>query len=122
MADAGTLRRLLDVSAGLLAGRWPYALPPGEVHRGVGTAPVFVAGGAEVDPAAVLAGPALLDTGSRVGVGAVVTRAIVGRGAVVGPGARVVGSLLAPAARVAAGATVTAALVPGAERGNDRAG
>ena len=122
LADAGTLRRLLDVSAGLLAGRWPYALPPGEGHRGVGTAPVFVAGGAEVDPAAVLAGPALLDTGSRVGAGAVVTRAIVGRGAVVGPGARVVGSLLAPAARVAAGATVTAALVPGAERGNDPAG
>jgi len=122
MADAGTLRRLLHVSAGLLAGHWPYALPPGEVHRGVGTAPVFVAWGAEVDPAAVLAGPALLDTGSRVGAGAAVTRAIVGRDAVVGSGARVVGSLLAPAARVAAGATVTAALVPAAERGNDRAG
>jgi mannose-1-phosphate guanylyltransferase len=121
MADAGTLRRLLEVSAGLLAGRWPYALPPGEL-RGVGTALVFVAEGAEVDPAAVLAGPAVLDAGSRVGAGAVVTRAIVGPGAVVGPGARVVGSVLAPAARVAAGVAVTAALVPGAERGGDPAG
>jgi NDP-sugar pyrophosphorylase family protein len=122
MADAGTLRRLLDVSAGLLAGRWPYALPPGEVRAGVGTAPVLVAEEAEVDPAAVLAGPALIDAGARVGAGAVVTRAIVGPGAVVGPGARVVGSLLAPAARVAADATVAAALVPGAERGGDPAG
>ena len=34
MADAGTLARLLEVSAGLLAGRWPYALPPGELRRG----------------------------------------------------------------------------------------
>jgi mannose-1-phosphate guanylyltransferase len=122
MADAGTLRRLLDVSAGLLTGRWPYALPPGEVRGGGGPAPVLVAEGAEVDPAAVLAGPALLDAGSRVGAGATVTQTIVGPGAVVGPGARVVGSLLAPAARVGAGATVTAALVPRAERGNDPAG
>jgi len=122
MADAGTLQRLLDVSAGLLAGRWPYALPPGEVRAGVGTAPVLVAEGAEVDPAAVLAGPGVLDAGSRVGAGAVVTRAIVGPGAVVGPGARVIGSFLAPASRVAAGATVAAALVPGAERGGDPAG
>jgi NDP-sugar pyrophosphorylase family protein len=122
MADAGTLGRLLDVSAGLLAGRWPYALPPGEVRPGLGTAPVLVAEWAAVDPAAVLAGPAVLDAGSRVGAAAVVTRAVVGPAAVVGAGARVAGSLLAPAARVGPGATVTAALVPGAERGSDPAG
>jgi mannose-1-phosphate guanylyltransferase len=121
-ADAGTLRRLLDVSAGLLTGRWPYALPPGEVRAGVGTGPVFVAEGVETDPAAVLAGPAVLDAGSRVGAGAVVTRAVVGPAAVVGPGARVIGSLLAPGARVAPGVTVTAALVPGVERGSEPAG
>jgi NDP-sugar pyrophosphorylase family protein len=121
-ADAGTLRRLLDVSAGLLTGRWPYALPPGEVRAGVGTGPVFVAEGVEADPAAVLAGPAVLDAGSRVGAGAVVTRAVVGPAAVVGPGARVIGSLLAPGARVAPGVTVTAALVPGVERGSEPAG
>jgi len=150
MADAGSLHRLLDVSAGLLAGRWPYALPAGRL---VGTAeagpaadgtvsgrpavilgPVFVAEGAEVDAAAVLAGPALLDAGSRVGAGAVVTRAVVGPGAVVGSGARVIGSVLGPGAELPPGASAAAALVPGppsrlaaprppvAERGADRPG
>jgi NDP-sugar pyrophosphorylase family protein len=112
MADAGTLARLLGVSAGLLGGRWPYAVAPGELRRGLGGGPVLVAEGADADPAAVLAGPVVLDAGSRVGPGAVVTRAVVGPGAEVGPGARVVGSFLGPRARVPAGATVTAALVP----------
>jgi NDP-sugar pyrophosphorylase family protein len=116
MADAGTLARLLGASAGLLTGRWPYALPPGELRRGPGGAPVLVAEGAQVDPAAVLAGPAVLDAGSRVGPGAVVTRAVVGPDAEVGPGARVVGSFLGPQAQVPAGAAITAALVPAAER------
>jgi NDP-sugar pyrophosphorylase family protein len=113
LADAGTLDRLLDVSAGLLAGRWPYDPPAGQVRRGVGNGPVFVADGAEADPAAVLTGPVVLDAGSRVGAGAVVTRAVVGPGAVVGPDALVVGSFLGPGALVPPGATVTAALVPG---------
>ena len=124
LADAGTLGRLLDVSAGLLTGRWPYELPPGRVCRDAGDAPVFVAAGAEADPAAVLAGPVVLDAGSRVGAGAVVTRAVVGPGAVVGPDARVAGSFLGPGAKVPAGGTAIAALVPGrpAERGDNRAG
>jgi NDP-sugar pyrophosphorylase family protein len=115
MADAGTLGRLLEASAGLLAGRWPYALPPGELRRGLGGGRVFVAPGAEADPAAVLAGPVVLDGGVRVGPGAVVTRAVVGPEAEVGPGARVAGSFLGPGARVPAGSAV-AALVPAAER------
>jgi NDP-sugar pyrophosphorylase family protein len=110
VADAGTLARLLDVSAGLLTGRWPYELPPGRLGRGVGGGPVFVAEGAEVDPAAVLAGPVVLDTGARVGAGAVVTRSVVGPRAVVGPGARVTGSFLGPGAQLAPGATAAAAL------------
>ena len=69
LADAGTLDRLLDVSAGLLAGRWPYDPPAGQVRRGVGNGPVFVADGAEADPAAVLTGPVVLDAGSRSGPG-----------------------------------------------------
>jgi NDP-sugar pyrophosphorylase family protein len=113
LADAGTLDRLLDVSAGLLAGRWPYDLPAGQVRRGVGSGPVLVADGAEADPAAVLTGPVVLDAGSRVGAGAAVTRAVVGPGAVVGPDAVVVGSFLGPGALVPPGATITAALVPG---------
>jgi NDP-sugar pyrophosphorylase family protein len=112
MADAGTLARLLGVSAGLLGGRWPYALPPGELRRGLGGGPVLVAEGAHADPAAVLAGPLVLDAGARVGPGAVVTRAVVGPDAEVGQGARVTGSFLAPRARVPAGAAVAAALVP----------
>jgi mannose-1-phosphate guanylyltransferase len=114
VADAGTLARLLDVSAGLLAGRWPYALPPGRLVRGPGVlrGPVFAAAGADLDPTAVLAGPVVLDAGCRVGAAAVVTRSVVGPGAEVGPGARVAGSFLGPGARVPSGATVTAALVP----------
>jgi NDP-sugar pyrophosphorylase family protein len=114
MADAGTLARLLEVSAGLLAGQWPYELPPGRMRRGVGTGPVFVGEGAEVDPAAVLAGPVVLNAGCRVGAGAVATRSVIGPGAVVGPGARVTGSFLGPRAQVPSGGIATAALVPGA--------
>ena len=114
MADAGTLARLLEVSAGLLVGRWPYELPPGRLGPRVGTGPVFVGEGAEVDPAAILAGPVVLNAGCRVGAGAVVTRAVIGPGAVVGPGARVTGSFLGPRAQVPSGGTATAALVPGA--------
>jgi mannose-1-phosphate guanylyltransferase len=113
LADAGTLDRLLDVSAGLLAGRWPYDPPAGQVRRGLGNGPVFVADGAEADSAAVLTGPVMLDAGSRVGAGAVVTRSVVGPQAMVGPGALVVGSFLGPGALVPPGATITAALVPG---------
>ena len=129
VADAGTLARLLDVSAGLLTGRWSYALPSGRLLRGAPAAaavpleaagpspvlqgPVFTGTGARVDPAAVLAGPVVLDAGCRVGAGAVVTRSVVGPGAVVGAGARVVGSFLGPGAQVLPGTTVTAALVPG---------
>jgi NDP-sugar pyrophosphorylase family protein len=113
VADAGTLARLLDVSAGLLTGRWPYPLPPGRLDPVLG-GPVLVAAGAEVDPGAVLAGPVVLDAGCRVGPGAVVTRSVVGPGAVVDEGARVVGSFLGPGARVPPGDIVTAALVPAA--------
>lgn len=113
VADAGTLARLLEVAAGLLTGRWPYALPPGRPGRAVATGPVFVAGGAEVDPAAVLAGPVVVDTGARVEANAVVTRSVVGPAALVGPGARVTGSFLGPGAQIPPGATAAAALVPG---------
>jgi NDP-sugar pyrophosphorylase family protein len=112
VADAGTLPRLLDVSVGLLTGRWPYELPPGRLGQAPGAGPVFVAEGAEVDPAAVLAGPLVVDTWARVGAGAVVTRSVVGPGAVVGPGVRVTGSFLGPGAQLPPGATATAALVP----------
>jgi NDP-sugar pyrophosphorylase family protein len=136
VADAGTLARLLDVSAGLLTGRWPYRLPPGRLRQAPGTGPVFVAKGAEVDPTAVLAGPVVLDAGARVGAGAAVTRSVVGPRAVVGAGARVTGSFLGSGAQVPPGAAATAALVaaqptptcpggPGArqgEHGGDSAG
>jgi mannose-1-phosphate guanylyltransferase len=126
VADAGTLERLLDVSAGLLTGRWPYALPAGRLVRGASAGaggpagsppvlggPVLVGAQAQVDPAALLAGPVVLDAGCRVGPGAVVTRSVVGPGAVVGSGAAVTGSFLGPGARVPPGATAAAALLPG---------
>jgi NDP-sugar pyrophosphorylase family protein len=117
LADAGTLHRLLAASAGLLDRCWPYDLPPGVLltpprpgHLG---GPVLVADGATLHPEATGAGPALLDRGSRVAAGAVVTRAILGPGAVVGAGARVVGSVLGPGASLAPGEAAVAGLLPG---------
>jgi NDP-sugar pyrophosphorylase family protein len=117
VADAGTLHRLLAASAGLLDGCWPYDLPPGALlapprrpHLG---GPVLVADGATLHPAATVAGPVVLDRGSRVDAGAVVTRAILGAGAAVGAGARVVGSVLGPGASLDPGAVAVAALLPG---------
>jgi NDP-sugar pyrophosphorylase family protein len=116
-ADAGTLHRLLAASAGLLAGRWPYSLPAGRLLRGTGRrAPLLVVEGAVLDPDAVVAGPLVLDAGSRVEAGAVVTRAVVGPGATVGAGARVVGSVLGPRAHVPPGEAAVAALLPGPPR------
>jgi mannose-1-phosphate guanylyltransferase len=119
-ADAGTLGRFLAVSAGLLAGCWPYRPPPGRLVPAVGPGrgPVLVAEGAALHPGAVVAGPAVLDAGSRVEAGAVLTRSVVGPGVRVGADATVTGSLLGPGARVGAGARVTAALLgPGAGPG-----
>ncbi|HYT25755.1 MAG TPA: nucleotidyltransferase family protein, partial [Actinomycetota bacterium] len=113
--DAGTLGRFLAVSAGLLAGCWPFALPPGRLlaPAGPGRGAVLVAEGAVLEPGAVVAGPVLLDAGSRVGAGAVVTRAVVGPGATVAAGATVTGSVLGPGATVAPGSVVAAGLLPG---------
>jgi NDP-sugar pyrophosphorylase family protein len=112
-ADAGTLHRLLTASAGLLAGRWPYPLPAGRLlHGSCRGAPVLVVKDAVLDPAAVLAGPVVLDAGSRVAAGAVVTRAVVGPDATVGAGARLVGSVLGPGARLPPGEVAVAALLP----------
>jgi NDP-sugar pyrophosphorylase family protein len=117
VADAGTLHRLLLASAGLLAGRWPYDLPAGALLAPAGRrhlgGPVLVADGATCHPAAIVAGPVVLDAGSRVAAGAVVTRAILGPGAVVGAGARVLGSVLGPGASLGPGAAAVAALLPG---------
>jgi len=123
-ADAGTLGRFLTVSAGLLRGRWPYPLAPGRLLTGeradgevtVAMGPVFLAAGAVLAPGALVAGPVVLDSGSSVEAGAVVTRAVVGPGASVGRGATVTGSVLGPGARVEAGSVAAAALLP-ARRG-----
>jgi NDP-sugar pyrophosphorylase family protein len=111
-ADAGTLERFLDVSAGLLAGRWPYPLPAGRLDRAATGGPVFVAAGARLDPAAAVEGPLALDVGATVAPGAAVARAVLGRGASVGEGASLTGSVLGPGAEVAPGERVAGALVP----------
>jgi mannose-1-phosphate guanylyltransferase len=113
-ADAGTLRGFLTASAGLLGGAWPYRLPPGRLlQAGDGHGPVFLAEGATAAPDALLAGPVVLDAGSHVGAGAVLSRTVAGPGARVGAGAVVSGSVLGPGARVRPGARVAAALLPG---------
>jgi NDP-sugar pyrophosphorylase family protein len=111
-ADAGTLGRFLAVSAGLLAGRWPYPLPPGSLRRDARGEPVFAAAGARLDPAAVVSGPLVVDSGASVGPSAVVSRSVIGPGAIVAAGARVTGSVLGPGAEVGAGEPVVAALLP----------
>jgi NDP-sugar pyrophosphorylase family protein len=117
VADAGTLHRLLGASAGLLDGRWPYDLPAGALltrtRHGRTEPPVLAVAGATCHETATIAGPVVLDAGSRVEAGAVVTRAVVGPGAVVGAGARVVGSVLGPGAVLAPSETAVAALLPG---------
>ena len=107
--DAGTRERFLAASAGLLDGRWPYALPPGALRDRT-----LVAEGARVDPSATLTGPVVVDRAARVGAGAVIERSVVGPGAVVMPGATVRDSVLGPGARAGPGATVEGALVAGA--------
>lgn len=106
MADAGTLDRFLEVAAGLLAGRWPYRLPPG---RRAGDA--WIADGAAVDPEAELRGTVVVDRGATVGAGARVTGSVLGAGSVVAAGATVSGSVLGPGARLSTGEAVEGALV-----------
>jgi len=112
VTDAGTLDRFLDVAEGLLAGRWPYRLPPGRRDGGA-----WVAEGAAVHPRAELRGPVVVDRGAAIGEGARVTSSVVGAGAEVAAGATVARCVVGPGARVAAGATVAGALVaPEGER------
>ncbi len=111
-ADAGTLDRFLDVSAGLMAGRWPYPLPAGRLDRAVPGGPVFVAAGGRLDPTATVRGPLAVDVGATVGPRAAVARAVLGRGASVGEGASLTGSVLGPGAEVAPGQRVADALLP----------
>jgi NDP-sugar pyrophosphorylase family protein len=112
VTDAGTLDRFLGVAEGLLAGRWPYRLPPG---RRDGDA--WVADGAAVHARAELHGAVVVDRGAVVGEGARLTASVIGAGAEVAPGATVARSVVGPGARVAAGATVTGALVAPTARG-----
>jgi MurNAc alpha-1-phosphate uridylyltransferase len=121
-ADAGTLARFLDVSAGLLEGRWPYPLPPGELRRDRRAAPVFLAAGARLDPGVVVAGPLVLDRGARLGGGAFATRSVLGPGATVGAGARVSGSILGPGATLPPGELAVAALLPATAPGTGAGG
>jgi NDP-sugar pyrophosphorylase family protein len=121
-ADAGTLARFLDVSAGLLEGRWPYPLPPGELRRDRRGAPVFLAAGARLDPGAVVAGPLVLDRGARLGGGAFATRSVLGPGATVDAGARVSGSILGPGATLPPGELAVAALLPATAPGTGAGG
>ena len=111
-ADAGTLDRFLDVSAGLMAGRWPYPLPAGRLDRAAPGGPVFVAVGGRLDPTATVRGPLAVDVGATVGPRAAVARAVLGRGASVGEGASLTGSVLGPGAEVAPGQRVADALLP----------
>ena len=111
-ADAGTLERFLDVSAGLLAGRWPYPLPAGRLDRAATGGPVFVAAGARLDHTATVEGPLALDVGATVAPRAAVARSVLGRGASVGEGASLTGSVLGPGAQVAPGERVADALLP----------
>jgi NDP-sugar pyrophosphorylase family protein len=133
VADACTLDRLLDVSAGLLAGRWPYALPPGRlrwatsgpagtvgpVGRG-GAAGAGAPGGAgpvgPVGPAPVLRGPVFVAVGAEVDPGAVLAGPVVlDAGCRVGSGAVVSRSVVGAGAVVGPGARVVGSfLAPGA--------
>jgi mannose-1-phosphate guanylyltransferase len=106
LTDAGTLDRFLRTAKGLLAGRWPYRLPPG---RRAGDA--WVAEGATVHPRARLRGPVVVDRGATVGDGAEVEASVLGPRSEVPAGARISRSVLGPDAAIRAGAPVTGALI-----------
>jgi NDP-sugar pyrophosphorylase family protein len=108
IADGGTLDGLLGIAEGLLAGRWPYRLPPG---RRSGDA--WVAEGASVHAEARLHGPVVVDRGATVGARACVTRSVLGAGSEIPEGAIVRDSVLGPGARLSTARQVEGALVAG---------
>lgn len=108
LADAGTLDGFLRTAEGLLAGTWPYRLPPG---RRVGGA--WVAEGAAVHPGAKLRGAVVVDRGATVGDGAEVETSVLGPRSEVPAGARISHSVLGPDAVAPAGAPVGGALIAG---------
>jgi mannose-1-phosphate guanylyltransferase len=108
VADGGTLDGLLGIAEGLLAGRWPYRLPPG---RRSGDA--WVAEGASVHAEARLYGPVVVDRGATVGARARVTRSVLGAGSEIPEGAIVRDSVLGPGARLPTAGQLEGALVAG---------
>lgn len=114
--DTGTPDAYLAAHWDLLEGRRPG--PPAPGARDSGDA-VWLLGAPDVDPGAVVSGPALLGDGAVARDGAVVDRAVVGHDCTVEPGARVVRSVLLPGARVGQGASVSGSIVgPGARVGD----
>jgi mannose-1-phosphate guanylyltransferase len=74
--------------------------------------PLAILGGVEVGAEAVLVGPAVVGTGSRIGRGAVISRSVLWGGARIGAAALVSESVLGVGASVPEGASVDAAAIP----------
>jgi mannose-1-phosphate guanylyltransferase len=97
--DFGTPERYLAATWDILEGRVETQVRP--------TAPgLFVAAGAEVDPAATVGPRAVVSAGSRVEAGATVTGSVLMAGSTVAAGARVEGSILGPGAVAESGAVL----------------
>jgi mannose-1-phosphate guanylyltransferase len=99
--DIGTPERYLQASWDILTGAVETDVAARLDGAGVG-----IDEHAAVDAAAVLEGPALIESGAHVGAAAIGPRAVVGADCEVADGARVSGSVLHARCRVGAGAFV----------------
>jgi mannose-1-phosphate guanylyltransferase len=114
--DIGTPERYLQATWDILTGAVET-----EVSARVDTDGVGVDAGAEVDPAAVLAGPVLVESGARVAAASLGPRAVLGEGSRVAGGARITGSVLHPRCRVGADAVIEDSILGAGVEVGDRA-
>jgi mannose-1-phosphate guanylyltransferase len=105
--DIGTPERYLQASWDILEGRVET-----DVSALLGDAGLLVAEGAEVDAAAEVAPPALIESGCRIAAGAKVgPRVVLGRECVLEAAAGVSGSVLDDRCHLGAGATVAGSIL-----------
>ena len=109
--DTGTPALYLQAVLDIIAGRRRFRQPlPGVTESGG----IWTGEGVVIE--GEVSGPALLESGARVGAGAAVANSHLGANVVVGPGARVSNSVVLEGAQIGDGAVVEGSIVgPGAK-------
>jgi mannose-1-phosphate guanylyltransferase len=104
--DIGTPERYLEASWDILTGAVATEVLDRMDSEGLG-----IDEGADVDPGATLAGPALVEAGARVAPAAVGPRAVIGAGCEVGAGAKISDSVLLAGCRVGVDAEIEGSIL-----------